>query len=349
MGNNSNSNQLRSIHPFNRDETPLFQRTDPDTISTIEHASPPFFSLVDFIKKDNTLDDKGTEQACALLHRITYQIKRTIKIDQILVDLVPSPDHSCSGFTTSIVPLLTSSNEQLINSTLSLLNELIFYGTPLARFDILNTGLFLVLPKAFYEQDIHLSPSPELFLMNIVDWLVFCLSKSSSRAICEERHISMESFHQTFIDKFFHPINPFLDFIFHNRRRITDCEDSHFFTNVLGEMIKSSPFLEEMTQFILSSSFALTFTDSLVFFEWNKAAKDFLWSVLESVKRWKEEETAVQKRSRQILVKLREEGFDDEIEFHIQCRGFDFTEMRNVVLGANLIDKFGGNLPFMDE
>ncbi|KAK2957345.1 hypothetical protein BLNAU_7723 [Blattamonas nauphoetae] len=54
-------------------------------------------SLVDYVKKGFSLNDKGTQQACAL---------------------VPKPDGSCSGFTESIVPLITSSNEALANSSL---------------------------------------------------------------------------------------------------------------------------------------------------------------------------------------------------------------------------------------
>ncbi|KAK2941953.1 hypothetical protein BLNAU_23135 [Blattamonas nauphoetae] len=119
MRTKSYSSQQSSIQFINcdvqGDTTPLFLLTEPETIVTVKEASPPFLSLVGFIKEGNRLDEKETKHACALLERIKPQNQNGFTSEHLLFKLVPSPDGSCSGFTESIFPLITLSNENLVH------------------------------------------------------------------------------------------------------------------------------------------------------------------------------------------------------------------------------------------
>ncbi|KAK2950645.1 hypothetical protein BLNAU_14451 [Blattamonas nauphoetae] len=346
MESNTLSNQCLPISSFNRDVKPLFPRIEPDTIETVKQASLPFSSLVDFIKKGNILNSKGTEQACGLLQRIVS----VCSVKQILFVLIPTPDHSCSGFTQSIVPLLTSSNEELVKASLSLLQTVaINFSVPTTCFDILATGLLTLLPQSFYKQEIHLFAQHRMYLMRIVISFMSCVSPSSTRVIFQNRQVSADSFKPIFIDNFLHPIQPFLEFISRNRRRITDSGDSHHFSQLLGSLIEYAPFLEEMTQFVLSSSLLMTWTDSLHFIETDVLTSDLLWFLKDGFLTWKMNAPAVQQRGQQILSKLRAEGLSDEIELHVRCTRFDFSEMWYVFLGAQLIHYLDANAPYLEE
>ncbi|KAK2949240.1 hypothetical protein BLNAU_15843 [Blattamonas nauphoetae] len=353
MGNNSSADQHRPLQSFIRDahgdSTPLFLRINPNQLRTVKRMSEPFLSLVDFVKEGNSLDKKATEQACALLKRITPHMDRTRGAHQILFDLVPTSDGSCSGFTESIIPLLTSSNEELINSTLSLLEMILNYTTLDNQFEFLGTEFFCLLPQSFYEQEMHLSRPPELFLMNTMYWIKFYSSQSSTRSICQQRNISTAVFQRTFIDKFFHPIEPFLEFICKQRRRIKSSLGTHHFFTHFGTILESPLLLEEMTPFVLSSSFALAYTDILHFVELCISTGELLQFVTRGIRAWKKEGSATQKCGQLILTQLHQEGLADEIELHSRCRGFDEDAHRSVFVGTKLIEMFGGNAPFWAE
>ncbi|KAK2956324.1 hypothetical protein BLNAU_8691 [Blattamonas nauphoetae] len=353
MGNNSTSNQRIAIQSFTRDATcdgiPSFLGTAPRTIQTIEQASPPFLSLVAFVKEGNNLDKNATKQACTLLDRLIQIFVGPYTTDRILLELVPTPDHSCSGFTESIITLLNSSNEMLIKSTLSLLTEIVSIVPPPTRFDILNTGFFELLPKSFYEQELHLLAQHSLSMIKISQTFAICADPDISQKICRKRFLQMACFRQTFMDKFFHPIQPYLAFICQNRRRISDSEDSYAFSKLFGTIFTFSPFLRKMTRIVLSSSAALAFCDTLVFFETNKIRKTLLRSLVDGLRRWPKDDSAAQKRGQQILVKLNEEGLADDVELNFRCFGWNDKEHRVVFIGVRLMHMLGGNALLLGE
>ncbi|KAK2947337.1 hypothetical protein BLNAU_17724 [Blattamonas nauphoetae] len=228
MGTILNSIQHLSPWPFNRDDIPLFLRTQPRSFGTIKQASKLFLSLVDFVKAGNNLDHTATRQACALLQNIVPEFNQKYNAEQILFILVPIPDGSCSGFAESIVLLLTSSNKELVQATLPLLDRIVFVSSSSALFDFLETGFFNLLPLAFYEQEAHLC--------------------ARSGMLCSNKLISLDTFHETYTKQFLRPIRPFLDFVCKNRRRINFDDNSPDFSAFLQTILKCSPFLEEMTQ-----------------------------------------------------------------------------------------------------
>ncbi|KAK2948612.1 hypothetical protein BLNAU_16431 [Blattamonas nauphoetae] len=302
---------------------------------TIEQASQSFLYLVNFVKEGKYLNAKDTRQASTFLESITPHYGSSFSTDQILFELVPAIDGSCSGFTESIVPLLTSSNEELSKSALLLLNEIVFDVTQSSRFDFLEAGFFGLLPTAFYEQKRHLLDTSSLYLMNILYGFMFWSRPDVAGRICQLSHISMDIFQLTFIDKFFRPIGPFLDFICRNLHQITDSANSRDVSLLFGSILKHSPFLEEMAQFMLSSSFSLAFSDCLHFFETANATVNLLRSVMEGVRAWEKDTPAVRKRGHQIVAKLCEEGLSDEIDMLFQRCDVVFAEHRFVSVGPS--------------
>ncbi|KAK2950640.1 hypothetical protein BLNAU_14446 [Blattamonas nauphoetae] len=293
MGNNANSHQHKLICPFNCEMTPLFLIRTPSKFRTVKQISPFFLSLVDFVKEGHTLDARATQTACSLLEKIRPTYFGKFDSGKIIYGLVPTHSRSCSGFTESFVVLLTSSNEELVNASLILLYRIMCYSPLTSRFNIIATGFFTLLPHTFYTQERHLVSSSHLFLIGIVRMFMTDLSRTDSRNICEKKQISMTSFHQTFMKMFLHPIQPFQEFLYRIRRRLPD---SHCLTGLFEAMVEYSPFMEQMTQ--------------------------------------------------QIITKLFEEGFSDEIELHIRCFHPYLSYLRIVFFGAQLIHSLGGNVPF---
>ncbi|KAK2963725.1 hypothetical protein BLNAU_1291 [Blattamonas nauphoetae] len=172
MGNSSNSEQHRHLRPFNRDRRQtqiIFQRRNGPryaNIGSLEHIAQPFMSLVDYIREGNNLDNQATEDACSLMNQLIDLCRSSDTNDLILFELVPSPDGPCSGFTESLLPLLTSSNMRLVETTLMLLAFAIHSSSTETRFLIIETGLFQRLPNTFYERDMHLLDPSALHLMD---------------------------------------------------------------------------------------------------------------------------------------------------------------------------------------
>ncbi|KAK2944982.1 hypothetical protein BLNAU_20100 [Blattamonas nauphoetae] len=318
----------------------------PSYFNNIAQASPPFISLVDFIKEGKTLDINDIRQACTLLDKITPQFGSPITADNILFDLVPKVDGSCTGLSESLFPLLTSSNEALIKSTLSLLNVVIFKASPSVCFDFLQTGLFALLPPAFFQHDLRISAQPRLFCVNIVHWLRLYVTQVSTGEICRHRNISMDAFQQMYAIHFFRPIEQFLDFFCRHFFRINSYEDLSNFSELFQMIIESSPLLEQMMQFVLSSVFTLSLTANLLLFEPNLFSLIILRRMVNVILGWQKGIRAVQKREQQIMAKLREDGISDEIELHFRASNFDLSLRSFVSVGTRLIHMVGGNAPF---
>ncbi|KAK2944028.1 hypothetical protein BLNAU_21027 [Blattamonas nauphoetae] len=301
-----------SIHPFIRetpcDPLPLFQRVVPIAIDRIEQASPPFLSLVNFVKEGNHLDENAAEQAYTLLRNLAFKSGGQLHKFEILYKLVDSPNGSCSGFANSLVILLTSSDEELIQSTLFFMHAALFDQPSFVLFDFLETGIFATLPREFYEQDEDVLVNNRGDLMRIVARFMRCPSSSDSELICQERSVNLETLQTTFIDLFFRPIKPFLTVLWNNRREITISEASTGFSTLIASIVRNSQFLEEMTQFVLSSSVALAFTDALVLCEEHTTIRTLLDGVKQGYGTWDERTPSVLKREQRVLTKLHEEG-----------------------------------------
>ncbi|KAK2947424.1 hypothetical protein BLNAU_17670 [Blattamonas nauphoetae] len=167
-----------------------------------------------------------------------------------------------------------------------------------------------------------------------------------TREICQNRDLSKDPFQRTFIDNFFHPIQPFLNYLCNNRRRLTACQDSFKFSTLFGYIIEYSPFLEQITQFMLSSSFPMAFTSCLDFFEKEDLTFILLRSVLNGLRQWRNAAQVVRKRGQQIVSKLNEEGYLDEIELHFQWNGIYVSEHRTVFPGVRLLVQLGANATY---
>ncbi|KAK2953405.1 hypothetical protein BLNAU_11691 [Blattamonas nauphoetae] len=269
----------------------------------------------------------------------------------ILFHLVPTRDNSCSGFAASLIPLLTSSNEKLVRSTLFLLDKVLSASVLSPRFEFLETGLFNLLPRTFYEHEMHLRPQlevllfppPEMHLLNLTRSILMLPFHHRAGDIIQQRKFTLTTFHQIFVDKFFRPVEPFFEFVCKNRRRIEDSSDSRSFADVLGMISQFSPFVEQMTQFVLSSSLALACTDSLHFFETRTLVVALLQRVENGVNDWRNGSPDVQKRGHQIVDKLLEEGFSDEIGLHLETACSNHNRLRHAITGTPLVDLLGGN------
>ncbi|KAK2954354.1 hypothetical protein BLNAU_10686 [Blattamonas nauphoetae] len=296
----------RELWPFNEERPPDFLLGKYKHRKSFGQASRYYQSLICFVKERNSLYlTDVTSYACRFLWCLSPDSWYQCSPDDILYKLVPTSDGSCSGFVESIVVLLTTNDDDLVKAALKLLRDLWSNTSPATHFDILASGLFALLPEYFYEEQLLDSQAP-----NNSD-----SSPDSTCEICEKRNISVESFHQTFVDYFLEPIEPFLEIIFTFRREFEYEKQVLIFSNLITKILESSPHMEQMTEYILSSSsFALAYTDSLAFFESHTVTVALLDHVLDDVCSWLEEYPTVQKRERQILAKLREEGLSDEIE-----------------------------------
>ncbi|KAK2945591.1 hypothetical protein BLNAU_19497 [Blattamonas nauphoetae] len=268
---------------------------------------------------------------------------------KIVFELVPKPDGSCSGFTESMIPLLTLSNEKLLKSILWHLSRVMSFASLSDRLVFLESGFFAFLPQAFYLQEMHLFAQPKLCLMKIVANFIPSPGLFAVQDISETIKLSMNSFNKTFSDKFFHPIEPFRKFVCVNRRRIRDSMLDWDFPRLLRTIVCSPPFVEEMTQFVLSSPFAVTYTDCHQFFENDSSLSLLLGGVVRDDHVWQKEHPAVLKRAQQILNKLDEEGLSDAIGLHSRCTDNGDTDYRAELVGVKQFDQFGGNAPFKLE
>ncbi|KAK2963970.1 hypothetical protein BLNAU_1051 [Blattamonas nauphoetae] len=83
---------------------------------------------------------------------------------------------------------------------------------------------------------------------------------------------------------------------------------------------------EQITQYALSSSLTLVFTDCIHHLELQRQTRQLILNILRGISAWQKDNRSVQKRGHQILTKLREEGISDEIELRFRCRDYYLRE-----------------------
>ncbi|KAK2963969.1 hypothetical protein BLNAU_1050 [Blattamonas nauphoetae] len=339
--------QKHCMRPSNREihdeETSSHLNTNSRQDEPVERASQSFQSLVSFVKEGKNLTNHATTQACILLGSLSGEISDDVN----LYRLVPSPDGSCSGFTESMSLLLTSSNETIVKAAWWLLTFTIAFASEQGRMDFLAAGFFSLFPTEFYQQKIHLSTKYGSYLIDVVKDCMKILNPSKMRDLDKKRPQSKDSFEEIFMNKFIHPIKPFLDSVCKNRRLLRQTQDSFKFTWLLETMMEFTPFLEGMTQFVLSSPFAITYTDCLHFIEDDSALSHLLRGVVRNAHMWKKEDPAVRRRKQQILDKMVEDGLLDEIELHFQCRNLTHIQRISVSLIITQIHYLGQNAPYL--
>ncbi|KAK2953699.1 hypothetical protein BLNAU_11420 [Blattamonas nauphoetae] len=303
-----------------------------------------FTPLVRDSEEGHKFNKPASKQLRALLRRIDPICRMYSAYDEYDFKTVGSTVSSFNPFIESIVSLLTCSNKDLVQSTISCLSECCVEIDISILFKFMDSGLLSLLPKEFYLPDVDLLTKPRKFLIDLVNWFLYCFHPDNILKIRFECEISLKTFQNIFIDKFFRPIEPFLDFICRNRRRIEKWTNPDGFANLIGALVVHSPMLHQMTKIVLSSSVPCVFSDCLAFFESNEMIKLLIRSVMNGFKAWREEDPVVLQRGLQMVTKLNDEGFSDEIELHIRCRGYGVNSSRFVLVGARLIDLLGGNL-----
>ncbi|KAK2947060.1 hypothetical protein BLNAU_17983 [Blattamonas nauphoetae] len=299
---------------------PVFTRTDPSTIRTVDQASPLFISLVEFVKAGNTLDDASTSNACAVLRSMISDSLSPLSDKPVLFDLVPQSPRSCSGFAESMIVLLTCPSTNLVLSSLSLLREVVRCHYSDDCLSLIETGFFARLPQSFFLQNLHLMAQPRLFAVDVVYRCAMCLLPINVQFITRTRNLSIASVRRITFQKLVQPLQPFLEYVCSNRHTIGDCEDSRPFMKLLGIKIRVAHCFEAMTAFVLSSSVPVAFADTFVNCR-SEQAFTLLLNLFESVEEWKNEDAAVQKRGERILTRLCEEGVWDDVEVHTTARG----------------------------
>ncbi|KAK2958918.1 hypothetical protein BLNAU_6167 [Blattamonas nauphoetae] len=180
-----------------------------------------------------------------------------------------------------------------------------------------------------------------MHLMLILWWGVMCSNTTYKNLICRYKHVSERSFKRVYITKFFNPIQPFLEYICRNRRRIEDSRNSWHFPSLIGKIVESSRDMEETTQFVLSSSIALTCTDCPTFFETDNLTVTLLEDIRSARRQIGYCRPADRWRPLQILAKLRDDGLSDVV-----IANLSFSERS--ALSQSLVSLVRDNYTFTD-
>ncbi|KAK2954352.1 hypothetical protein BLNAU_10684 [Blattamonas nauphoetae] len=224
------SDQYNHLWPFNEQRVPKFLLDKHYPIQSFGQASRYYQSLICFVNEGNDLYLNGvTDYACRFLWYLSPASWYEFSPNTILHKLVPSGG-SCSGFAESIVVLLASDDKKLVKAALELLDGLWCNTSAATHFDILASGRHGL--SSCHKRDMFYWQGPNKYMMKILTSFIKESYQDSTLEIWEKRNISVESFHQTFIDEFLEPIKPFIKFVCSYRREYDVKKQS--WTKVIG-------------------------------------------------------------------------------------------------------------------
>ncbi|KAK2955761.1 hypothetical protein BLNAU_9297 [Blattamonas nauphoetae] len=293
---------------------PLFMQIDRVTIGTIEKASRCYLSLVELVKSGTSLDAAAQEHACLFLDRIRPGYNRLFSCETILSKLIPHPVGTCSGLADSLVILLTCNSRRIVTSAFSFLEGLFSYLSWKGRYEIIETGLFSLLPAEFYFREVRLSLPSGLCLIANMTLILSCAFTPYAKEISQTRLISMETIRNVVCEKLVRPIAPVLNNLYRNKHDLSDYDQRRCSTKLLRELIRISAFHEETTRVLSLSSFPLIFTDSLISMPSDTDTSALMNDLKSNIEDWQKGFSAEQQKENGMVVKLQEEGFSDVIE-----------------------------------
>ncbi|KAK2963990.1 hypothetical protein BLNAU_1071 [Blattamonas nauphoetae] len=341
--------QQLSVSESHKSPSPSsFLDIDLDSIDTLDKASSFLLSLVASIQDGSALDNTAAHNALIFFRILKPHRNSLFTSEQLLFELVSTPDKSGQGFITQMIPLLTCHNPEIVMSALELVYSITNNLPITQRLKVTEAGFFTLLPTTFFEQMIHLTLPSELYLIRIVFWSLLLGTPVLTSRVCESTDLTASMIHQTLYDSLIVPLEGFFHFLCRNRYEIKDETDSYYIAWVIGLLPRIAPYHAQTTQAVQRSSMSLAFCSGLSFFTTNFLKECFLNELRDGIRSWSKAETDVRNRSKVILRRLNEEGLSDTLEQHIQTQGFDDNNDMDIFTAALSIHLLGGNIPYID-
>ncbi|KAK2961457.1 hypothetical protein BLNAU_3578 [Blattamonas nauphoetae] len=148
---------------------PQFAVVDLKSIRLMKDKSETYLSLINFIKSKKPFSQRYLEKAFDLLDAVAPGGYFRLDAEEVLLDLVPTPNHDWEGFAETMVILASSKNMDQLSSVLSFLTSIVSSLDAQEHIRLLENGFIPRLVTAVNPQTLPLSghPNHENFISHL--------------------------------------------------------------------------------------------------------------------------------------------------------------------------------------
>ncbi|KAK2952983.1 hypothetical protein BLNAU_11972 [Blattamonas nauphoetae] len=295
-----------------------FLNWDESRPETDDERAFVFRSLVATVNEYPPLDVSLEAKAVKLLESVDPLNPEAA--DAFLCSLGRTTDESLTNFVQSIVVLLSSPNQAIINASMEMLETLILISSnrfhlALVKADLLPQIVISLNPQSlsFAEaEDIH------IYLLKIISWTIWLSTPNGLANMEIEDENEQQAVHETVLKQVVAPSEQYIWHLCMNRFSIVDGDQSWNFMILLTRLLEISPYHQPTMEIVLHMPVILTIPSCLTFFDFDEAIYWFLREMNTFQGRWKEEGRKVREMGQRVTRMLRMEGFEDVIEEKLQ-------------------------------
>ncbi|KAK2956583.1 hypothetical protein BLNAU_8423 [Blattamonas nauphoetae] len=301
-------------------------------------------SLVVTVKLNPALDVSLAAKAKKLLESVNP--RDASSADDFLHSLGRTDDESLTNFIESILELVSSSSQIIINSAMKMLITLFRKCSAHIHLTLVKADLIPQLINTLNPLSLSYNEAASIHIC-LIDVSTDSLRLSTPRALSTlgtEDGNEEQAVHATVLKQVFAPSEKYINYLCTNRYSIVDGDQSAHFLSLLAWLLRICPYYQPIMDFVHHAPIVLTIPSCLTFFKNDRSIWVFLLHMINTQRGWKRKRGKVRQRWKKVYRMLRMEGIEDVIESKLRINkitssGYDIVANSigwNNLLGMNV-------------
>ncbi|KAK2950658.1 hypothetical protein BLNAU_14329 [Blattamonas nauphoetae] len=304
-----------------------------------------FRSLVATVKIQPALDDPLEAKAVKFLEYVTpYSSKGA---DVFLFSLGQTPDESLTDFIQSILVLVSSPNQAIIQAAMRLLLYLIANRSATGRLALVKADLIPQLINTLSPLSLSFAEAENIHtnVMEIIVRSVWLATPYGLRKLEISDDNEQQAVHETVFQQVLLPSENYIVHLCVNHFSIIDDAQSLHFLDLLAQLLQICPHYHPTMESVFQMPIFFTIPSCLTFFERDHSIWTFLDEMIDAQREWNGKGREIRQMWKTMQRLLRMEGIEDVLEETQQNHKIEYFGRWLVDTSIRLSKLLGMNVP----
>ncbi|KAK2942374.1 hypothetical protein BLNAU_22717 [Blattamonas nauphoetae] len=294
-----------------RSDCSRFQNWSEEQLDTEQGKAVVFRSLVATVKLQSAFDDSLEAKALKFLESVNpYD---GLSTDAFLTSLGQTPDESLKIFMQSIVVLISSASQAIINASMEMLENLFLNCSSKIRLSLVQARLIPRLIRAFNPLSLSQIKTVEIHIF-LLKFIKFSLWLSTPNGLEIEVRNELHAVHEAVLKQVLTPSDKYISHLCVHRFSIIDGDLCTVFLELLAQLLRICPYYQPTLNFVGHMPVVLTMPSYLTFIEKDASISFFLCAMIDAQREWNARRGEVRQMWKTVHRTLRMEGIEDVIE-----------------------------------
>ncbi|KAK2952720.1 hypothetical protein BLNAU_12369 [Blattamonas nauphoetae] len=279
-----------------------------------------FQSLVATVKSQPALNISLEAKAVHFIRSVDPQ--SIFFADALFRSLASFSDYSLTEFIVSVVDLLSSPSQGIIQAAKTMLAHLIFFCSEKVHLSLVKTDLIHQLINTLNPLSLSCAGAEDIHtgLISTIHSSLRLTTPSYLEKLENTHDNEQQSVHETVLKQVLAPSETYICHLCANRFSIIDESVSNEFMELLARLLHISPYYQPTMDFVLNMPIIFTIPNCLTFFEDENTIDHFLNAMVDTHRDWDETGGKDRQMWKTMHRMLRMEGIEDAIEEKLRDR-----------------------------